>query len=310
MLSLKEYIKNPRLLLSSILRECGFWISDKWYLQIKYYLETGKRLHLRHPRTFGEKIQWLKLYDRQPKYTMMVDKYAVKHYVGRIIGVKYVIPTIGIWENPEDINFDSLPNQFVLKTTHGGGSSGVILCRDKTKMDKESIVNILRSALKNDVYKPFREWPYKDVPRRIIAEPYVNDSFDSNKELTDYKFYCFNGVPRYCQVIKDRHTKETIDFFDMNWQHQMFYGLNPVYGLVPDVEPAEIEPAKPILFDKMKEIAYKLSSGIPFSRIDLYDTNEGPRFGEITLYPASGIGTFKPNIFNTILGEMINLPNR
>lgn len=307
---IKEYVKQPRILLSLILKECGFWISDKWYLQMKYYLETGKILHLSHPKTFGDKIQWLKLYDRRPEYTMMVDKYAVKDFVARIIGKEYVIPTIGVWDKPEDINFDSLPHQFVLKTTHGGGSCGVILCRDKALMDKERIVNVLRSALKNDIYKPFREWPYKDVPRRIIAEPYINDSFDSNQELTDYKFYCFNGIPKYCQVIKDRRTKETIDFFDMDWYHQTFYGLNPVYGLVPDIEPAETEPAKPVHLEIMKEIATILSAGLYFSRIDLYDTNDGPRFGEITLYPASGIGTFTPSEYNTILGEMIKLPNR
>lgn len=309
MLPLIEYIKHPRILLSSILRDYGFWIPDKCYLQIKYYLETGKILYLSNPKTFGDKIQWLKLYDRRPEYTMMVDKYAVKDFVARIIGKEYVIPTIGVWDKPEDINFDSLPNQFVLKTTHGGGSCGVVICTNKGLMDREGTINRLNSALKFDIYNSFREWPYKNVLHRIIAEPYISNSSNSNQDLTDYKFYCFNGVPTYCQIIKDRHTKETIDFFDMDWCHQIFYGLNPVYKLIPDIEPAEIVPAKPIHFDKMKEIAQKLSAGLTFSRIDLYDTNDGPLFGEITLYPASGIGTFTPNYYNTILGEMIKIFN-
>ena len=306
---LRVYAKYPRLLFSSILRDFGFWIPDKWYLQMKYYLEMGEILHLKYPKTFGEKIQWLKLYDRRPEYTMMVDKYTVKNYVADKIGEKYIIPTLGVWDRPEDIDFAILPQKFVLKTTNGGGSCGVIICKNKGLMDRERTINRLNSALKYDVYNSFREWPYKNVPRRIIAEPYINDSYDSNQELTDFKFYCVDGIPKYCQVIKDRHTKETIDFFDMDWHHQKFYGLNPVYGLVPDAEPAEIEPAKPVHFEKMKEIATKLSADLTFSRIDLYDTNDGPRFGEITLYPASGIGTFTPSEYNTILGEMIKLPN-
>ena len=310
MLPPRTYVKHPRILFSSILREYGPWIPDKWYLQMKYYLETGERLHLNHPKTFGEKIQWLKLYDRRPEYAIMVDKYTVKDYVANLIGSEYVIPILGVWDRPEDINFDDLPQQFVLKTTHGGGSCGVIICKNKGLMDREGTINRLNSALKYDVYNSFREWSYKNVPHRIIAEPYINDSYDSNQELTDFKFYCFDGIPKYCQVIKDRHTKETIDFFDMDWCHQKFYGLNPVHGLVPDVEPAEIEPAKPMHFERMKEIAARLSAGLYFSRIDLYDTTDGPLFGEITLYPASGIGTFTPGEYNTILGEMIKLPNK
>lgn len=310
MLSLREYAKYPGLLFSSILREFGFWIPDKWYLQMKYYFETGDILHIKNPMTFGEKIQWLKLYDRRPEYAIMVDKFAVKDYVSNLIGSEYVIPILGVWDKPEDINFDGLPQQFVLKTTHGGGSGGVFICKDKTQMDKDEMINRLKSALNCDMYKSFREWPYKNVPHKIIAEQYISTNLYSSQDLTDYKFYCFNGVPTYCQVIKDRYTKETIDFFDMNWHHQDFYGLNPVYGLIPDAEPAEIEPARPIHFDEMKDMASKLSKGLTFSRIDLYDIDNGPLFGEITFYPASGIGTFFPHEYNAILGEMIKLPNR
>ena len=304
MLSMIEYTKHPKLFFASLLRAIGFLFPDKLYLQLLYYLIMGKRLSIKNPRTFGEKIQWLKLYDRRPEYAIMVDKYAAKKYVTNLIGSEYVIPVLGVWDRPEDINFDGLPQQFVLKTTHGGGSCGVIICKNKGLMDREGTIKRLNSALKYDVYNTFREWPYKNVPHRIIAEPYISNSSNSNQDLTDYKFYCFNGVPTYCQVIKDRHTKETIDFFDMEWRHLSFYGLNPNVG------PAEIVPAKPIHFDKMKEIAHILSERLTFSRIDLYDANDGPLFGEITLYPASGIGTFNPYEYNAILGEMIKLPNR
>lgn len=295
---INNYVKHPMALLVSILKKCGFWIPDKYYLQMLYYLKTGKVLHLKHPQTFGEKIQWLKLYDRQPKYTMMVDKYAVKDYVAGILGKEYIIPTLGVWDRPEDINFDELSYQFVLKTTNGGGSGGVFICRSKEQLDKETTIRNLKKALKKDIYKTYREWPYRNVRRRIIAEQYLNMG---NEDLRDYKFYCFNGVPKFCQVIKDRHSKETIDFFDMEWCHQEFYGLNP------EARPAKSIPVKPMHFDEMKEMAQKLSVGLAFSRIDLYDTESGPLFGEITLYPYSGMGAFTPREYNGILGMMINL---
>ena len=311
MLTFREYLKQPRLLFSSLLREFGFWIPDRWYLMMKYYLETGHSLHLKNPHTFGEKIQWLKLFDRRSEYTMMVDKYAVKKYVANIIGEEYVTPTIGVWDKPEEIDFDTLPRQFVLKTTNGGGSSGVCICRDKSLISKHKIKEKLQTALEYDIFRTYREWPYGQVPRKIIAEQYIeNRQGRSSEDLVDYKFYCFNGVPKYCQVIQNRSSRETIDFFDMDWRHQPFYGLNPVYGLNPEAKPANTPPAKPVHFVEMREIATKLSEGLVFSRIDLYDTIARPLFGEITLYPASGIGTFTPEEYNCLLGEMIKLPNR
>ena len=306
MLPIRVYVKYPGIILSAVLRKYGFWIPDKLYLQLLYTMETGKRLNLNNPKLFSEKIQWLKLYCRKPEYSVMVDKYAVKSYVSNIIGKDYVLPTLGVWDRPEDINFDELPQQFVLKTTNGGGNEGVVICRDKDHLDKETIVKRLGKDSKGDLYRVYREWPYKNVPRRIIAEPLIENMEDSNQDIVDYKFYCFNGIPKYCQVIKDRNTKETIDFFDMDWGHQVFYGLNPVYG--PMIVPATIRPIKPMHFNEMVTIARKLSEGTAFSRIDLYDTFNGPLFGEITFYPASGIGTFIPCEYNMILGEMIKLP--
>lgn len=301
MLPLRVYVKNPRILLSSFLKRYGFWIPDKWYLQLLYYLIVGKPLNLRNPQTFSEKIQWLKLYNHKSEYTMMVDKYAVKDYVAGIIGQNHIIPTLGVWERPEDISFDDLPQQFVLKVTNGGGSGGVYICKNKLLADRVVVVEKMRRALKDNIYRTYREWPYKHVHPRVIAEPLIENQENTSKDLIDYKFYCFSGVPKYCQVIKDRRTRETIDFFDLEWNHQLFYGLNPI-GV-----PSSIEPEKPIHLDEMIRIASKLSKDTFFSRIDLYDTPAGPLFGEITFYPASGMGIFTPYEYNYILGEMIHL---
>lgn len=304
MQSLVKYIRLPRLLLAALLREYGFWIPDKLYLQMLYYLRVGKRLSLTNPQTFSEKLQWLKLYDRQPRYTMMVDKLAAKDYVASIIGQKYVIPTLGVWNKPEDIDFDILPQQFVLKTTHGGGSGGVVVCRNKNALDGKVTERILRRALKDNIYRAYREWPYKNVPRRILAEQYIEDTTHPDGDITDYKLYCFNGEPRFCQVIGSRHSDETIDFFDLEWQHQPFCGLNPV------AKPASKQPERPIHFMEMLSIARSLAEGIPFCRIDLYDTNEQPYFGEVTFYPASGMGVFRPASYNEVLGHLIQFPKR
>ena len=195
------YIRQPQTILFSLLLKFNKLFPDKLYLQLLYYSNTGNLLHLKNPKTFGEKIQWLKLYDRKNEYTMMVDKYTVKEYVASIIGQEYIIPTLGVWDKPEDINFEQLPLQFVLKPTHGGGGN-IIICRDKALIDRKKVINKLKRALRGDIYKAYREWPYKNVPRKIIAEKYIENPSNENQDLTDYKFYCFNGVPKFCQVIQ------------------------------------------------------------------------------------------------------------
>lgn len=203
---------------------------------------TGKLLRLSNPRTFNEKIQWLKLYNRQEEYCNLVDKYAVKEYVSNLIGEKYVIPTIGVWDTPEKIEWSKLPSKFVLKTTHGGGNLGVVICRDKSIIQKDNIISKLNKSLKGDIYRTYREWPYKNVPKRIIAEPFMESDYPEG-DLDDYKFFCFNGKPKYCQVIRDRNTKESIDFYDMDWNHQNFVGLNPSCknGLKPVPKPSKLK---------------------------------------------------------------------
>lgn len=278
------------------------WLPDKIYLKLLYRLKMGCRLNLKQPKTFSEKIQWLKLYDREPEYTQMVDKYEVKKLVSSLFGNELIIPTLGIWDNPDDIEWDNLPSQFVLKTTHGGGSVGVIICKDKSTFDKRLAVSRLKKSLKQDIYYYCREWPYKDVKKRIIAETYLSDL--DKEDLTDYKFFCFNGEPVYCQVIQDRRSFETIDFFNMNWEHQEFIGLN-VYAQ------SSIAPiACPVNWDRMKGIAKVLAKGHAFVRVDLYEVEKKVYFGEITFYPMSGLGQFSPDVWNLRLGELINIGSK
>jgi hypothetical protein len=296
---IKTYIYHPNKLLLAVLCRFAWALPNKLFLQMRYRLELGRKLDLKNPKRFTEKIQWLKLYNRKAEYTTMVDKYAVKGFVAKKIGEQYIIPTLGVWEHFDDIDFDKLPNRFVLKTTHGGGGGGIVICKDKNNFDKENARIILENSLKHSDWKPYGEWPYKNVPRRIIAEKFISNGYD--EELTDFKFYCFNGEPRYCQVIADRHTKETIDFYDMDWKHQGFYGLNPA------CEPAAKSMAKPAAFETMKEIARMLAKDTLFVRVDLYAVSDTNYFGELTFYPASGFGVFTPDSADFDLGQLLTL---
>lgn len=274
------------------------FLPDELYLRIKFRQMMGKKLNLKNPQTFSEKLQWLKLYNRRPEYTKMVDKYVVKEYVAKIIGEKYIIPTIGVWDRPEDIDFESLPNQFVLKCTHDSG--GLVICRDKAKLDKKAAIIKLRKALKQNYYRKWREWPYKNVPRRIIAEKYIGLG-PIIMDLPDYKFFCFNGEPKYCQVISGRNTTMCCDFFDKNWNHQPFHE--------PRLYPfSDYQLEKPSNYEEMWNLAKKLAKGKPFSRIDFYEVRGKIYFGEITFFPTTGMGGFDPEVFDQIFGEMLLLP--
>lgn len=290
--------------MAAIIQNFFGWLPDKTYLQLLYRFKMGHRLDLNHPKTFTEKIQCLKLYNRRPEYTLMVDKYAVKKYVADIIGEKYIIPTLGVWDKPEDIDWDALPNEFVLKTTHGGGSGGVVICKDKKTFDRNKAILTLRDSMNGDIYRSLREWPYKDVKKRVLAEKYMAPKDMVNNpiyDLSDYKFFCFNGEPKYCQVIRDRHSKESIDFYDMNWRHQEFVGLNPIAS--NGINPVP----RPLLLDDMICICHKLSENMKFVRIDMYVIDNRIYFGEITFYPASGMGLFNPDKWNEELGNLISL---
>lgn len=296
-----NYIKNPVGLCDSLVHTIGQWLPDSIYIRLRYRFQMRKRLNLKNPKTFQEKLQWLKLHDRNPLYTTLVDKVQVKEYVSEKVGSQYVIPLLGVWDRLEDIEWEKLPDRFVLKTNHSGGNLGVVICRDNASFNRQTAIDKLNVSLKHDVYKDLREWPYKNVVKKVFAEELV-ETQPGEKDLPDYKWYCFNGEPKYCQVIQNRTTHETIDFFDAEWNHQEFVGLNP------KAENAEDKPVRPVNLDAQIKIVRELSRDIPFSRIDLYDTGKNIYFGEVTFYPASGLGCFRPENYNELLGAMIKLP--
>mgnify|MGYP002859132316 CR=1 FL=1 len=217
-----NFLLHPRNIVLGALYHMAPYISDETYLKWVYFFHIGKRLNLKDPKGFNEKLQWLKLYNRRPEYSQMVDKYGVKEYVAKIIGEEYIIPTLGVWDSFEEIDFSTLPNKFVLKTTHGGGGGGVVICRNKESFDIAKARERLNKSMADDCFTKTREWPYKNVRHRILAEELLEVRPDGVGDLPDYKWYCFNGEPRYCQVIQDRSTNETIDFFDTEWNHQDF----------------------------------------------------------------------------------------
>ena len=295
---IKYFLTHPKELLSSLLLKFGGFISDKVYLQWQYYLKMGHRMNLKNPILFTEKIQWLKLYDRKPEYTDLVDKAKVKQIVGEKIGFEHIIPTIGEWERVEDIDWDRLPNQFVLKTTHGGGGCGVVICKDKSNFNKESAKKKLAESLKSDIYKNHREWPYKNVPRKIIAEEYLSSS--TNSELKDYKFFCFNGEPKFIEVDFDRFTEHKRNIYDLEWN------LLPFSMAYPRDDNKKIK--RPAHLDQILNIARRLAKGIPLARVDVYWVNNMIYFGEITFYPDSGYGVFSSDKRDKEIGNYLKLP--
>lgn len=273
------------------------WMSDKAYLKLAYWVRMGRRLNLRNSKLYSEKIQWLKLYDRKPEYTQMVDKYEAKKYVAERIGEEYIIPTLGVWDKFEDIDFDSLPNQFVLKCTHDSG--GLAICQDKDTFDMEKAKKRIKGSLKTNYYYHGREWPYKNVKPRIIAEKYMEDK--ATCELRDYKFFCFDGQVKALFIATERGsaTEETkFDFFDENFNHLPFTNGHPN---------AEKLPEKPVNFEKMKELASVLSKGIPHLRVDFYEADGRAYFGELTFSHWSGMMPFDPPKWDEILGSWIQL---
>lgn len=272
-------------------------IPDEAYLRIIYKGYMNKPLDLENPNTFNEKLQWLKLHDRKSEYTTMVDKYLAKEYVGAKIGKEYIIPTYGVWDSFEDIDFQKLPEQFVLKCTHDSG--GIVICYDKSKLDFSATKKKLNKSLKKKFYYQGREWPYLGIKGRIIAERYINDG--SENGVQDYKIHCFNGEPRLILVCGNRfsNTGLTEDFFDINWNH-----LNIKR---PNHENSNCEIECPSKLDEMLELARNLSKGIPFVRIDFYEIKGKVLFGEITFFPQCGLGRFVPDEWDKVLGEWITL---
>ena len=292
---------NPKRLIQALDNRAFFyWMPDKMFLKMIFWARVGYRLDLKNPQTFNEKLQWLKLYNRRPEYTIMVDKYAVKKYVADRIGEEYVIPSLGVWDKPEDIDFATLPNQFVLKCTHD--SAGLVICKDKSKLDISAVKDTLRRAFKRNFYYYGREWVYKDVPKKIIAERYMEDNF--TRELRDYKFFAFDGVVKALFVATERQdltTDTKFDFFDMKYQHLDLRQGHPN---------AKIPPKKPEKFEEMCRLAEILSKGIPHVRVDFYEANGKVYFGELTFFHYSGIVPFDPPQWDKIFGDWLRIPNK
>ena len=271
---------------------------DEEFIRRKFKAKLGYELNLDNPRTFNEKLQWIKLHDRKPIYTKMVDKYEAKDYVASIIGDEYIIPTIGVWDSFDDIDFDILPNQFVLKCTHDSG--GLVICKDKSKLDIAAAKHKINKSLRTNYYYVGREWPYRDVKPRIIAEKYMVDS--STKELRDYKFFCFGGIVKCYKVDFDRFISHKANYFTTDGSiMKMGEEVCP-----PDFKKTIKTPAK---LKKMEELASRLSESQPFLRADFYDVNGQIYFGELTFFPASGFGKFIYEGNDELLGSWINLPD-
>jgi len=272
-------------------------LSDDEYIKRKFRAEMGYDLDLDCPKTYNEKLQWLKLYDRKSLYSQMVDKYEVKKYVAEKIGEKYIIPTYGVWDNFDDIDFAQLPNKFVLKCTHDSG--GLVICRDKRELNIDGARRRINRCLKKNFFLCGREWPYKNVTPRIIAEKYVEDK--KSGELRDYKFFCFNGEPKIMFIASDRQKKSEevkFDFYDMDFNHLPIRNGHPL---------AKLKPEKPIRFNEMKNLASQLSQSIPQLRVDFYEVNGDIFFGELTFFQHSGFCPIEPKEWDVRMGDWINI---
>lgn len=293
-----NYITN-KILESSLGRKMG----DEEYLKRMFKLKMGYELDLESPRTYNEKLQWLKINYHNPDCVTMVDKYLSKQYVADRIGQQYVVPLYGVWERFDEIDFDALPEQFVLKTTHDCG--GVVVCKDKASFDKEKAKKFLEKHLADEYFYHCREWPYKNVKPRIIAEKFMKDSEGQAEEgLTDYKFFCFDGEPKAMFIATDRASKDTetkFDFYDMEFNHLPFTNGHPNSD-----KPIE----KPKQFELMIALAKKLSEGLPHVRVDFYESEGKIYFGELTFFHWGGFVPFEPKQWDEIFGSWIKLPDK
>ena len=290
--------KIPRRIWKKISKTKLFnYVPDKLAVSIKYRNHFLKKLNLTDPQTFNEKLQWLKLYDRKPEYTQMVDKYLAKDYIASRIGEEYIIPTLGVWKSFDEIDFDSLPEQFVLKCNHGSGD--VVICKDKSAFDKEAARKKLTAALEQDYYLISREWPYKNVERLILAEAYIEDSI--THDARDYKFFCFGGEVKCFRVDLDRFIGRHSNWYDLECN------LIP-YGTVGAEPLTDRQIDLPEKLDEMTVLAEKLSADIPFLRVDFYYVDHKIYAGELTFYPASGLKPYTDMKWDQIMGSWLKLP--
>lgn len=294
---LRKLAKNTLKLFAPLIRD------DRFFVKNIYELRMGRSIDIDNPRSYNEKLQWLKLYNRRPEQHLRVDKLAVKDIVAREIGSEYVIPTLGSWERAADIDFDSLPQRFVLKTNQGWGGKGVIVCRDKAALDRRKAVKLMDKWLHKSNFPTLREWPYKDIRPRVMAEELLEE--EGSDSLTDYKFFCFNGRAEYVMLCKGRmpgRKKPRYYYFDREWR---FHPFNKVDSELP----ADFTLPKPERFEEMLAIADRLCRDEIHVRVDLYYVNGRIYFGEITYFNSSGYDTDISESTNIHFGELIHLPN-
>lgn len=296
-----EALRNPwRIISSRRIPTLSDSLSDRVYLKCFYRAAIGEKLNLDMPQTYNEKLQWLKLHDRNPAYIDMVDKYSAKEFVAKKIGEKYIIKTYGVWDSFEDIDFRLLPNSFVLKCTHD--SAGYVICKNKAEFDLEAARTKITKCLKRNFYYVAREWPYKNIKPRVLAEEYMEDHM--LHELRDYKIFTFNGVPKIMHLVSNRQdsTDETYgDYFDMDYNHLDLTTGHPNAPICPNM---------PNNFEKMKEFATILAEGTSHLRVDFYEVDGNLYFGELTFYPYAGITSFNKKKWDKILGSWVALPNK
>ena len=293
-----EFKKLALILLEQLELVKRRFVDPEKYIHKLFIRRVGHPLNLEDPQTYSEKLQWLKLYWHLPILTNLVDKYAVKQFVRERIGPEFLIPTIAVWDNPSDIDWDSLPNQFVLKCTHNCG--GLVICKDKSRLDRRKAIRIIKKSFRHNYYYDGFEWPYKNVRPRILAEQYMED--EGTGDLRDYKFFCFEGEVKALYIATERNKPGTdvkFDFFDPEFNHLPFKQGH---------ENAALTPEKPALFEQMKQIASILSKGFPQVRVDLYEVNGHIYFGEMTFFHHGGWPKFDPETWDYIFGKWLSLP--
>ena len=298
---MKDYLLAIyRTIRNNFQRFLGLVISDEAFIKINYFLCIGKKLDLNNPITYNEKLQWLKLYNRREEYIPWVDKETAKEKAAKLIGEEHIIPTIAVYDSFDEIEFDKLPDQFVLKTTHDSG--GVVVVSDKSKFNKKKARLRLNVSMKRNFFYAGREWPYKTIKPRIIVEQYMVD--ESGFELKDYKFFCFDGEPKALFIATDRTIpgeEVKFDFFDMDFNHLDIVNHHPNANHAIE---------KPENFDEMIVLAKKLSKGYPHVRVDLYHINGQIYFGELTFFHFGGVHKFEPEEWDYKFGEWLTLPEK
>lgn len=301
-MKIKKYLKKPSRFLVLLITRLSFIeriVPDELYLKMVFKEKVGYKLNLENPKTFNEKLQWLKLYYYNKNYIKMVDKYEVKKIIAEKIGEEYVVPTFGIWDSFDDIDFDILPNKFVLKCTHDSG--GVVICRDKKNFNKQKAKSVIEKSLKKNYFYSGREWPYKYVNPRVMVEEYMEDS--TSEGLDDYKYFCFNGSSKIMYIATERESKEEtkFDYYDLDFNHLDITNGHPMSSKIIE---------KPIKFNQMKLLAEVLSENMPHVRIDFYCVGDKIYFGEYTFFHWSGFTPFEPKKWDEILGDCIILPEK